>query len=162
MVHGASLFLLSGRTCVMNHTARNRPTNSKPKATLQRRRCRPWLEALEERCLPSVSPTDFRPITEFGNNTANPTWGAAGTDWLRVSPVAYADGIRAPSLPNNPSARVISDIVNNQDDPNNPGEDLGTIDQNSLTDFGYVWGQFIDHDMDLTPTNPNEALQIVA
>jgi peroxidase len=147
----------------MNHTVRNRPTNRKPNVTPQRRRCRPCLEPLEERCLLSVNPTiEFRPINEMGNNTANPTWGAQGTDLLRVSPVAYADGISSPSLPNDPSARVISDIVNNQDDPNNPGQDLETIDQNGLSDFGYVWGQFIDHDMDLTPTNPNETLQILA
>src|SRR5262245_55711392 len=93
----------------------------------------------------------FRPINEVGNNSANPTWGMAGTDLLRVSPAAYADGISAPSLPNNPSARLVSKILNNQADPNNPSQDLSTVDGNSLSDFGYVWGQFIDHDLDLTP-----------
>jgi hypothetical protein len=39
----------------------------------------------------------FRSITAFGNNIANPTWGELGTDLLRVSPVASADGIIAPS-----------------------------------------------------------------
>jgi hypothetical protein len=86
-----------------------------------------------------------------GNNSVNPTWGTAGTDLLRVSPVAYADGVSAPSLPNDPSARLVSNILNNQADPNNPSQDLSTVDGNSLSDFGYVWGQFIDHDMDLTP-----------
>jgi hypothetical protein len=28
----------------------------------------------------------FRPITGFGNNIANPTWGELGTDLPRVSP----------------------------------------------------------------------------
>jgi hypothetical protein len=127
-----------------------------------RRPPRPRLlvETLEERCL--LDGSGFRPITEVGNNVANPNWGASNTDLLRISPVAYADGISSPSLPNNPSARVISDIINNQDDPNNPGQDISTFDQNSLSDFGYVWGQFIDHDMDLTPGNPNETLQILA
>jgi hypothetical protein len=119
------------------------------------------VEPLEERCQPSVA-GPFRPIDEYGNNAANPTQGMAGTDLIRISPVAYADGISAPSLPQDPSARVVSDTVNNQDDPNNPGQDLNTIDQNSLSDFGYVWGQFIDHDMDLTPGNPNDTLQILA
>jgi hypothetical protein len=104
----------------------------------------------------------YRPIDETGNNVANPTWGTAGTDLLRISPAAYADGVSAPSLPNNPSARVLSDILNNQADPNHPGQDSNTVDQKSLSDFGYAFGQFIDHDLDLTPTNPNETLQILA
>ncbi len=106
--------------------------------------------------------TGFRPIDEVGNNLANPTQGTANTDLLRLSPVAYADGISAPSLPNNPSARVLSDILNNQADPSNPGQDLNTVDQQSLSDFGYAFGQFIDHDLDLTPTDSNNTLQILA
>ena len=101
----------------------------------------------------------FRPIDEVGNNLANVNWGAAPADrqggaaiqLLRISPVAYADGISAPALPNNPSARLVSNIVDNQADPNNPTQDIATVDQNSLGDFGYAFGQFIDHDMDLTP-----------
>jgi hypothetical protein len=120
------------------------------------------LEPLEERCLLSINPTDYRPINEVGNNVANSSWGVAGTDLLRISLAAYADGISAPSLPNNPSARVVSDLVSNQADPANPSQDIATVEQNSLSDFGYVWGQFIDHDMDLTPTNSNEILQILA
>jgi peroxidase len=91
---------------------------------------------------------------------ANPTWGTVNTDLLRVSPAAYADGISSPSLPNDPSARTISNIVNNQADPNNPSQDANTVDGNNLSDFGYVWGQFIDHDMSLTPTTSGESFPI--
>jgi hypothetical protein len=115
---------------------------------------------LEPRCLPSVS--GFRPISEVGNNVATPTEGTVNTDLLRISPVAYTDGISSPSLVNNPSARVISDLLNNQADPANPGQDLNTVDQNNLSDFGYAWGQFIDHDMDLTPTSSTDLLTILA
>jgi hypothetical protein len=112
---------------------------------------------------PPPSPsTANRPIDEVGNNVADPTLGTAGTDLLRVSPVAYADGISAPSLASNPSARVVSDILNNQADPADPSQDLNTFDAQSLSDFGYAFGQFIDHDLDLTPTNPEETLQILA
>ena len=93
---------------------------------------------------------------------AKPGQGTADTDLLRVSPVAYADGIDSPSLPSNPSARVISDILNNQTDPNNLTQDLTTVDGNNLSDFGYAFGQFMDHDMDLTPTDPNNTLLIAA
>jgi hypothetical protein len=103
--------------------------------------------------------TGVRPIDEVGNNLANPTWGAAPADLtggapiqlLRISPVAYSDGVSGPSLPANPSARLVSNLLSNQADPNNPGVDLATVDQQSLSDFGYAFGQFMDHDMDLTP-----------
>jgi hypothetical protein len=119
----------------------------KPRATRRRGRWL-WVEQLEERCLLDAS---FRPISEVGNNVADPNLGTAGTDLLRLSPVGYADGVNSPSLPGNASARVISDDVSNQADPANPSQDIATVDQQSLSDFGYVWGQFIDHDMDLTP-----------
>ena len=110
--------------------------------------------------MPSV--VGFSPITEVGNNIAIPTQGTAGTDLVRISPVAYSNGISSPSLATSPGPRVLSDILNNQADPSNPSQDLNTIDANNLTDFGYSWGQFIDHDMSKTTTNPNETLTILA
>lgn len=88
------------------------------------------------------------PIDGVGNNTSNPNWGSAGSDLLRLAPAGYADGIFSPSLPNNLSARLISNILNNQTTSDG---DVATVDDNSLSDFGYAYGQFIDHDMDLTP-----------
>jgi hypothetical protein len=93
----------------------------------------------------------YRSPDGSGNNLANPTWGRAGTDLLRVSPVGYADGISAPSLPRDQSARAISNILNNQADPNDPAQDLNTVDQQGLSRFGYAFGQFMDHDLDFTP-----------
>ena len=61
-----------------------------------------------------------------GNNIAHPTWGTAGTDLLRLTPAQYANGINSPSLPQDPSARLISNIVNNQADPANPSQDINT------------------------------------
>jgi hypothetical protein len=138
----------------------NRLVGRRPYATVQSQGHRLRLEPLEERCQPSV--TGFRPIDEVGNNQATPLLGTAGTDLLRLSPAAYADNMNSPSLPNNPSARVISDILNVQADPANPLQDIQTVDQNSLTDFGYVWGQFIDHDMDLTPGGSGQLDNILA
>ena len=108
-------------------------------------------EVMEVRqLLSSVVPS----IDGTGNNIANPTQGSAGTDLLRISPVAYANGNNTPSLSNNPGTRVISDALNNQALPSDPTVDAPTVDGNSLSDFGYSFGQFIDHDMDLTPTAP--------
>jgi hypothetical protein len=102
---------------------------------------RPQLEALEERCLLSGN---FRSITGYGNNSSNPYWGEAGNDLLRVAPAAYADGISKPAGANRPSARIVSNQIDRelQSQPN--------INNRYLSDFVYLWGQFIDHDLSLT------------
>jgi peroxidase len=131
---------LAGR--VASQRCRNRPS------------ARLSLETLEPRCLLSgsgLSGLTFRPITEIGNNVANPTEGTEGIDLLRKAAAAYADLISSPSLAGDLSARAISNILNSQADPNNPSQDLNTKDAQLLSDFGYAFGQFMDHDMDLTP-----------
>jgi hypothetical protein len=116
---------------------------------------------LEARCL--MNATGFRSITGFGNNLAHPTWGQAGTDLVRVSPVAYADQVSSPAQPSTLSPRQISNDLNNQSNPIFSGNDnLGVPQSMDLADFAYVWGQFIDHDMDLTPTTSGEAFPIPA
>jgi peroxidase len=152
----------------MNHTARNRPTNRKPKATPKRRRCQLSLEVLEERCLLSSSPPSslvpegvFRPIGELGNNVANPTQGTPGTDLLRISPAAYANGFSTPSLPYSegfPSPRTISNDVFNQATTlfGPPSDDIQTVDNHSLSAMAYAFGQFVDHDLDMTPDDGTE------
>jgi hypothetical protein len=108
------------------------------------------LERLEPRRLLSVS--GYEPVNEVGNNLANPSWGTAGVDLVRLAQAAYSNGVSTPSLSNDLSARVISNLLNSQADPSNPSQDLNTLDQQNLSDFGYVFGQFMDHDMDLTLT----------
>ena len=71
-------------------------TSRTSRTPIRNSRRRPQLEQLEARCTPTVS--GFRPIDEVGNNVAIPGQGTAGTDLLRVSPAAYADGIDSPSL----------------------------------------------------------------
>jgi hypothetical protein len=107
------------------------------------------LELLEDRLVPST--TGYRAIDESNNNLAHPSWGTAGSDLTRLARAAYSNGINSPSLSQDQSARAISNIVNNQADPSNPGQDINTTDQQSLSDFGYAFGQFMDHDMDFTP-----------
>lgn len=104
------------------------------------------LESLEPRWVP----TDFRSITGLGNNPVFPHLGQAHTDLIRIAPAAYADGISAPSGANRPSARYLSNALSDQTDPNNPSQDLETVNAKRLTDFIYVFGQFLDHDIDLT------------
>jgi hypothetical protein len=151
-----------GRTT--NPLSTPRKNNKAGKRSRRKRRSLPaalQVEPLEVRCVLNAS---YRPITEIGNNIANPTWGVANTDLLRLSPVAYADGISTPSLsqPSNPGPRVVSDIINSQADPAHPLQNIQTVSQSSLSDFGYAWGQFIDHDMDLTPSGSGELFMIPA
>jgi hypothetical protein len=84
-------------------------------------------------------------IDGSGNNLQNPTWGSAGVDLLRIAPAAYTDGISSPAGADRPSARAISNAVAAQA----PGVDI--LNNRDLSAFVYAWGQFIDHDLDLTP-----------
>ena len=52
-----------------------------------------------------------------------------------------------------PSPRLISNIVNNQADPAHPSQDIATVNQQSLSALADAFGQFMDHDMDLTLDN---------
>jgi hypothetical protein len=39
--------------------------------------------------------TGIRTLDGSGNNLRHPNWGKAGTDYLRVAPPRYADGVGA-------------------------------------------------------------------
>ena len=112
------------------------------------------IETLEDRRLLSAAPLG-QPISDVpaavasidgtGNNLQHALWGSAGTDLLRIAAPAYTDGISSPAGANRPNARAISNAVVAQD----PEVDI--INSRDLSAFVYAWGQFIDHDMDLTP-----------
>ena len=99
----------------------------------------------------------FRTIDGTCNNLENPLFGASATALTRLIPGQYEDGISSlrgglqgrsrdflsigPFVPPNPSARVISSNV------------VQNISQDELpfTHILMQWGQFLDHDLDLTP-----------
>ena len=110
------------------------------------------LMALEERAVPAVL-GPFYSVDGSGNNTANPAWGQTGTDYIRIAPAAYADGVSTPAGADLPSARAISNALSDQDGQSTSSDRL-------LSAMVYAWGQFIDHDMDLTNTGKAEALPI--
>ncbi len=99
------------------------------------------LEALETRCLLDAGTYS---ITGVGNNLAHPSWGSIGQDLLRVTPAAYGDGISTLAGSNRPSARLISNVLATDT------TDGGLPNNRSMSDYVYAWGQFIDHDIDLT------------
>lgn len=83
----------------------------------------------------------FRTVDGSGTNAANPDWGAVGQELVRLVPAAFEDGIGAP-VTDRPGPREISNAVSLQD-----GEEPNSF---GVNDLFWVWGQFVDHDLDLT------------
>ena len=86
-----------------------------------------------------------RSINGSGNNLANPELGAAQTPFARIALSAYDDGIATPAVGVRNNARVISNLLcaSDSDEPN----------AYSLSDYVWQWGQFLDHDITLSPTS---------
>ncbi|MEM1231250.1 MAG: peroxidase family protein [Pseudomonadota bacterium] len=96
---------------------------------------------------PSRRMVDSREVRSYdgsSNNLANPDWGAAFTHLQRLAASDYADGIDDLAGPQRPSARVISNEVHDQ------AAGVSVPNAFDATDFLWQWGQFIDHDLDLT------------
>ena len=106
----------------------------------------------------------FRTIDSTCNNLENPFLGAADTPLVRLIPSQYEDGISSlrgglqsrkaeffeagpftPFTQPNPSARHVSQTV-----IRNVSED------EALTHIAMQWGQFLDHDMSITPEQEDE------
>ncbi len=92
-----------------------------------------------------------RSIDGSGNNITNQTWGAAGTQLARKASAAYDNGfstprggLLVPTSPNPilPNARVVSNAV--------VAQTLMSPNNHHMTDWVFQWGQFVDHDLDLT------------
>lgn len=103
----------------------------------------------------AAMPLDVMPLDGVGNNRANPAWGSVNQHLLRLSPVDYGDGVSTPAGADRPSARVVSNTFSVS--PAN-----GILNDRDFTAFVYAWGQFLDHDIDLTGSaSPAEPLPVV-
>lgn len=91
---------------------------------------------------PALFPFEFRSIDGSGNNGANPDWGRADVPLLRLATVDYGNGTDSPAGQHRVSAREISNLCVAQPGPipNSAG----------ASDFLWQWGQFLDHDIDLS------------
>ncbi len=100
---------------------------------------------------------EFRTIDGTCNNRRNPLYGSAGANFKRLIPAEYEDGISSlrgtlqsrggffdtltPFVPPNPSPRIISStVIENR-----------TRDELPFSHLLMQWGQFLDHDLDLSP-----------
>ena len=95
---------------------------------------------------------NYRTYDGSYNNLQNPHWGKAGDQLIRFAPNTYADGISSIAGPNRPNPRAVSNAVFAQNDLIN--------DQFGISDFCWVFGQFIDHDIDLTPDGSSELVSV--
>ena len=107
------------------------------------------LESLEPRALFSVA---VESIDGSGNNLLRPALGSAGTDLLRSAPAAYGDGISTPAGSGRPSARAVSNAISSQS--------ADATNNRHLSDMIYLFGQFLDHDIDLTGTGTAESFNV--
>jgi hypothetical protein len=97
----------------------------------------------------------WRSYDGTGNNLQNPNWGAAGQALLRQAASDYADGSSSLAVraPNNPNPRSVSNGVCK--------ETVETPNSMGLSNMTWAWGQFLDHEIDITPTNSAEPANIV-
>jgi hypothetical protein len=79
---------------------------------------------------------EIQSLDGSGNNQANPNWGRTNTQYSRVAPARYADGLSAPVT--GPNSRFISNRIYNDANQN-------VFSERRVTQWGNVWGQFLDH-----------------
>ncbi len=95
---------------------------------------------------------NYRTINGTLNNPQHPAWGCRGSMMMRVATNGFSDQIGEPGGQDRPDARTVSNVVFSQDDdiPNALG----------LSDYAWVWGQFIDHDITLVFDAEDEFMAI--
>jgi hypothetical protein len=98
----------------------------------------------------------FRTYDGTNNNIARTKaeWGATNVALAREIPAEYGatDTKNAMGGTSRPSARQISNAI--CDEP------VTTFSSKNLSAYVYVWGQFLDHDMVLTPSSTTESVPI--
>lgn len=87
----------------------------------------------------------WRSYDGSANNLSNPNLGMRNQPLLRIASADYADGVStlAERCASNPNPRTVS---------NNICKSTSSIlNSMNLTDMTWAWGQFLDHELDLTP-----------
>jgi hypothetical protein len=96
----------------------------------------------------AVADNPVESLDGSGNNVNHPTWGKAGTPYLRVAAPNYADGIAKPV--DGPNPRYISNRIFNDG-----GQNL--FSENDVSQWVWAWGQFMDHTFGLRDETPAES-----
>ncbi len=94
----------------------------------------------------------IRSIEGSHNNSQNTEWGAEGDELYLITTPAFEDGVSEMTGQDRPNPRHISNYLFSQ-------EETISDDQN-LSDFIWVFGQFLDHDIVLVDNDLTEPLAI--
>lgn len=87
----------------------------------------------------SIQAQEVRSYDGSNNNLVNSTWGQIEQPFMNYVPLDYTDGISMPTGLDRPNPRFISTTVFTQD---------GFVaNEKGVSDFGWSFGQFIDHDI---------------
>lgn len=89
---------------------------------------------------------EYRSFDGTGNNLTNPAYGQSGQALERLTPANYGDGVSTVDG-TLPGPRQISNAVFAQSS--------SQPDARGVSEWVWVWGQFIDHDVDHTLTSPS-------
>ena len=100
----------------------------------------------------SLSAQEVRSIDGKGNNPNNTEWGAAHTRLITPTGLYYEDAVSTPTGSARPNPRVVSNSIFSQ------SENLNN--QLELSDYVWVFGQFVDHDITLVENNVDEPIFI--
>ena len=97
------------------------------------------------------SSSEWRTLNGSGNNEEHPSWGEGDRPYLRLAAFSYADGIAKMNA--GPPPRYISNRIFND-----VGQNL--FSENGVSQWGWVWGQFLDHSFGLRNETPGEKAPI--
>ncbi len=89
-------------------------------------------------------PAEYRSFDGSGNNPFRLKLGSTGTDIRVDSSVSYGDGVSTPNGADRPGPRMVSNTVFSHVDL--------TPDPSGANLMNFFWGQFLTHDIDLTPS----------
>ena len=91
---------------------------------------------------------EVQSLSGVNNNQFFPTAGKSGTTYLRIGNARYADG--RSQMVSGPNPRYISNRVYNDTHVN-------IFSERGVSQWGFVWGQFLDHTFGLRQENGTQA-----
>ena len=94
-----------------------------------------------------------RTIDGSSNNLTNLDWGSAGAELGTITSNGFGDNVNTPGGTTRPNPRIISNTLFAQSELLN--------DPLNLSDFVWVFGQFLDHDMTAVSNSPVETANIM-
>lgn len=95
---------------------------------------------------------EVRTINGVNNNFQHPGWGALGAPLERVAPVSFSDGFQSPARLESVNPREVSNTLFSQAEPK--------ADRDNRSDYIWVFGQFMDHEITLVSPNQVEPVHI--